>query len=424
MVFNRFSSPNLRNTYRIASISRFLGLLPVVFLLPAFDATDLAKSFETWQLLAATLVAVWQTALFNIALPLMADHGGKMPPVLGKIFWGLAIASGLVAAAGAPVFAPGIHPATSGLLILAWSLNVPEHLAFAQGKRNTLIFLTTINGILPLACMVVPVWIGLPSAWFWGGTLLFFFTKAATTALLFNISPNPGEPTVYKHFLQACLQGLVTYGGDFSAGWIIRYALPDQFLAYRYGMKELPFVLLVSNAISNEFSMTLRQSGMSLLPALREETGRLMKWAFPISWAGAVAAPVLFAYFPDPGFIRAIPVFCIGSLLTIPRVCFPQAILRAKMDQRALSLASVIEMIVYLLMLVLLIPIAGAIGAVSALVFATALEKALLARRLDVSHGISPGQYIPVREFLILSALSLLLAGIIGWGAPTLLSEL
>lgn len=412
----------LRKTYRIASVSRFIGLFPVIFLLPAFGANEIASSFETWQLLAATLVSVWQTALFNIALPLMADHRGRMPPFLAKVLILAALTSGIIAFLTTSALPGTLHPVAAGLLVLAWSLNIPEHLAFAQSRKNTLLFLTGINLILPVCCMVVPVWAGLSAGWFWAGTGVFLGVKAVIALLQLNISPKPNDPAVPRHFLLACLQGLVAYGGDFVAGWVIRIGLPESFLAYRYGMKELPAVLLVSNAISNEFSMTLRMSGPEHLTDLRLETGKLMNWAFPVTWLGLIIVPVIFWQFPDPGYQQAIPVYCIGALLTLPRVWFPQAILRAKMAQRVLTMMSVVEMIVYLGLLSILIPVAGAAGAVTALVLSAILEKGLLARSLWADHQIAPDVYLPVRNFAYYAVITLSLSAVTGYFFPTLLN--
>lgn len=347
-----------------------------------------------------------------------------MPPFLAKMLIAAAISAGIIAFLITSALPGTLHPVAAALLVLAWSLNVPEHLAFAQGRKNTLSFLSGINLLLPVCCMAVPAWVGLPAGWFWAGTGIFLGVKAVSALLLLNISPKINDPSVPRHFLLACLQGLVTYGGDFVAGWVIRIGLPEAFLSYRYGMKELPFVLLVSNAISNEFSMTLRMSGPEHLADLRNETGKLMKWAFPVTWIGIVVAPIIFWQFPDPGYVQAIPVYCIGALLTLPRVWFPQAILRAKMAQRTLTLTSITEMMVYLGLLAILIPLAGAVGAVIALVFATCLEKALLVVKLRTEHQIFPDTYLPVQKFIVYACLTILASVCTGYVFPILLNEL
>ena len=206
---------------------------------------------------------------------------------------------------------------------------------------------------------------------------------------------------------------LISGSAQYIDGIIIsaRYADPGVFAMYRYGAKEFPLVLLLTNGLSNALLplFSTREGMRGALVTLRHRSDRLIKYLFPLSIATMLVARWVYPRLFTPEFTRSADVFMIYLLLIIPRLVFPQTILIGRRKTRVILIVAAVEIAVNVPLSLLLIKPYGVVGVALATFIVYSLEKVFLIYYVWKRMKIRPAEYIPVASWLIWSALLILL---------------
>ena len=199
-------------------------------------------------------------------------------------------------------------------------------------------------------------------------------------------------PLVAYAFLGGLIQA---YGG-----WAVnRFFAGDgeQFALFRFGAREFPLLLALSEALNAALIPLVAGRGRDAFPDIRQKTLRLMHRVFPITILLLATSRHWFPFLFSNAFEGSIPVLNAFFLLAATRLVFPRAILIGLRDNRAVLLFSVLEFLFLTVAASLLLPLLGIEGLALAIVLAFWIEKGLQIVRLKYRFGIPPSAYIPLQ---------------------------
>lgn len=194
------------------------------------------------------------------------------------------------------------------------------------------------------------------------------------------------------------------------SGWLVNwhYAGDEtQFALFRYGAREFPVILALSEALNAALIPLAAQKGVQALPEIRHKTLRLMHMLFPVTILLMATSAWWFPLVFSEAFRGSIPVLNAFFLLAISRLVYPRAILIGLKDNQAVLIISLLEFLILAVSAYLLLPILGIRGVALATALAFWSEKALQLIRLKQRFGIAPDAYIPMRWWGFYSALML-----------------
>jgi O-antigen/teichoic acid export membrane protein len=179
------------------------------------------------------------------------------------------------------------------------------------------------------------------------------------------------------------------------------------FAFFRYGAKEMPFVVVLANGLH---SAMLPEFGSSpdlriVLARLRHKSRRLINLLFPITFGLLLSSNWIFIHIFNPSWRPASDVFMVYLLLIISRLVFPQTILIGLQKTKPVMIASILEVIFNIALTIVLIPIYKLTGVVLATVFVFLLEKIGLMTYVYYKLGIKPQRYVPMKLYLFYSIL-------------------
>ncbi len=187
------------------------------------------------------------------------------------------------------------------------------------------------------------------------------------------------------------------------------------FAVFRYGAKELPFVVLLAaglhSAMLPEFC-TLDKMKQSL-KTIKKKSARLMHILFPLSMIVLLFSKWLFAFMFNEHFTRGADVFMVYLLLICSRLLFPQTILIGLKKTKVVMIASIVNVIVNVTLSLMFLETYGLVGVALATVLAFVLEKMILIAYNYFKLDIKPEKYIPVGIYLVYTTAFLILFALI-----------
>ena len=199
-------------------------------------------------------------------------------------------------------------------------------------------------------------------------------------------------PLVAYAFLGGLIQA---YGG-----WAVnRFFAGDgeQFALFRFGAREFPLLLALSEALNAALIPLVAGRGTDAFPDIRQKTLRLMHRVFPITILLLATSRYWFPLLFSEAFKDSIPVLNAFFLLAATRLVFPRAILIGLRDNRAVLFFSILELLFLVVATSLLLPFLGIQGVALAIVLAFWIEKGLQIIRLKYRFAIPPSAYIPLQ---------------------------
>ena len=197
-------------------------------------------------------------------------------------------------------------------------------------------------------------------------------------------------------------------GMDYLDGHLVSYFFDEeQFLFYKYGARELPFSLLLINAMSAAMIGILAKD-LAQISILRLKVNKLMNLLFPLSMVLMFASPFIFKLAYGDEFLLSAVVFNIYLLIVSSRILVPQVIMYAKEDNKSLMYFSGLELIVNVILSLILLKYMGVAGVAIATVFAFLLNRIFSVLYCRIKYGIPLDSYIDIRRYA--SFLSLLVA--------------
>jgi O-antigen/teichoic acid export membrane protein len=194
---------------------------------------------------------------------------------------------------------------------------------------------------------------------------------------------------------------LLSQSAQYVDSFLVESRFPDQFAVFRYGAKELPLVLLLANAMSivraGDISESIQDGTLeSTLEKLKSSALRLIHSMFPLSMVLLFFSGSIFAGVFGPGFAESVPVFDLYLLLVIPRLLFPQSVIRGHLRTLAMSMSAGVELVLNITLSLVFMEYWGIAGIAAATVVAFMVEKLILVIWCKSKLKLSPGSYTPL----------------------------
>ncbi|MEM0996034.1 MAG: polysaccharide biosynthesis C-terminal domain-containing protein [Bacteroidota bacterium] len=407
--------------YQLYSVFRYgFLLLTSVVLARLFPDQGVVTQYEQLLLLGGSLTFFWVSGLFDGYVLLF--RGGKHSPeattrttfatgislaALSAIACGLLAGFGVVGNLGG-----GLALAYSTFLFLDIGSQLLVFYLLVRRANVNLILLGFVSflGYFLLLCLPLAQGASLETA-IWG---LAAWSGLKMGWLLLLLRGVPLVPN--REILRAMARVAAPIGGavllsqsaTYLDAYLIDIYFPDQFAVFRYGAKELPLVLLLANAMSivraGEIAAARKEGPDQIRPALvklRQSTRRLVYSMFPLSIVLLLLSDWLFLNVFGAAFSGSVVVFDLYLLLVIPRLMFPQSVVRGYLKTLAMTRSAGIELVLNIGLSLLLMQFWGIAGIALATVIAFVVEKIVLViychRRLQWKFTT----YAPLAEWLL-----------------------
>jgi len=385
--------------------------------------------------IASIVSFFWVNGLIQSFLPLYhsnytyrvkEEHNEEKSPeifnafILLTLFSLLAFIFGMVIKHNFSVFhMSGDVPFINLLLIYMLISNPPiliEYIYLLRNKPEMIFRYGLLTYIIQLVIVTLPVIMGNPIIWaIWGLLAISGLRFIWLIFMIFKYAEIKVSVSFIKEHLvlgaPLILSSLLSGSAQYIDGVIVTSRFDAAtFAVFRFGAKELPFTILLANGLSNamlpEFGK--RKKFLENLSILRKKSLRLMHVLFPLSIVIMLFSRWLYPRIFNPYFLRSADIFMIYLLLIIPRLVFPQTILIGLKKTRIVLVAAFIEIVFNILLSLYLVKYYNTVGIALATVIVFVLEKAILVTYLYVKMDIAPKIYIPVKIFLLYSALIIL----------------
>lgn len=199
---------------------------------------------------------------------------------------------------------------------------------------------------------------------------------------------------------------LLSNGMEFVDGLLVnRFFDPGAFAVFRYGARELPFVLILIGALSSTaIPLAVKNAGASAF-SIKKHTRRLMHLFYPIALLLLVLSPYLFRFFYSDAYLLSARVFNIYLLILASRILLPEVFLYGKHQNRLLMYISFFELVINLLLSLVLLQYFGLEGIAAATVIAYLMSKVFMTVWIWRKYNIPPSNYIDLKAYLIYSTL-------------------
>lgn len=417
-------------TFQLVRFFTFL-VISILFTKSTLSTADIGV-FEVFLFIASFLSFFWVNGLVQSFLPLY--HSNKShrtasrkesdkSPELFNAFLLLCLFSGFFFLFGYSirnhfsVFGISGNVPFLNLLLVYILLSNPgilvEYIYLLKNRSHQILHYGFISHALQLVVVTVPVFLGYGIIWsIWGLIFISVFRLVWLAVLLrryaeFRISWGFMREHIYLG-LPLIISTLLSGSAQYIDGVIITSNFDaEAFAKFRYGAKELPFVLLLANGLSNamlpEFSKkdNLNRS----LKDLRDKSRRLIHVLFPLTIFFLLIAQWMYPVIFNANFQRSADVFMIYLLLIISRLVFPQTILIGLKQTGVIMVAAFIEIVLNIGLSLYLVKDYGLVGVAVATAIVYIIEKALLILYNYLKFKIHPDKYIPLALHLTYSAI-------------------
>jgi len=412
-------------SFQFYSLSRYGALLVTsIFLARLYPDQGLISRYELLLLLGGSLTFFWVSGLYDAFVVAFRNSQVDARPgytrATLKLAMGFALPSGLaVYALGSLVFADRVsqpellsYSAFISLDTLAMSL---IYMLLVHKAHQKLFWIAALSALAYMGAMaLVPLQDELTlSFWILAGVALL------KLILLMAWIPykGPGNTGAGIHLYRLggplALAALLSHSATYLDSFLVDHFFEDQFANFRYGARELPLILLLANGLSIVRSGDIAEAlkGNQLQPSLdllKSGGQRLIYWLFPLSLILLFSSDFLFTSVFGESFSGAVPVFDVYLLLVIPRLLFPQSVVRAYQKTKWMTFSSGVELILNVGLSLLGLYFWGLVGIAAATVVAYFVEKLILVVLAQKHLGIKASAYTPVPHWILWSALLVL----------------
>jgi O-antigen/teichoic acid export membrane protein len=413
---------------------------PVVFLIISIVLTKshLTRAeigqWEMFMFISGLITFFWVTGIIQSLLPLyhrnktfrkLGDNGTSKSPEIFNAFLLLCFFSLLFFALGHSlkgnfsVFHFSGNVPYINLLLLYILLNSPvqiiEYIYLLNNRAYRIFQYGAYTFSAQLIFIVLPLILGKDITWSIYGLLAITVVRWIWLIILLR---RYSEIKISYEFMKEhlylgiplILTTLISGSAQYTDGVIISAVFrdPEKFALFRYGAKEFPLVLMLANGLSNamlpEFST--RERMKESLAKIRSKSVRLMHFLFPTAIMMMLFARWIYPRMFNPEFYRSADVFLIYSLLIIPRLIFPQTILVGRKKTQITLIAAILELAVNIPLSLLMIKWNyGLVGVALSTFVVYLISKAFLVGYLWYKMKIKPTEYIPVKVYMLYSAL-------------------
>lgn len=290
-------------------------------------------------------------------------------------------------------------------------VNMIEYIYLLKNKSKHIIYYGVIIFGLQFFCVTMPVVLGYDLGYgLYGLVFINCIRFLWLLLLLYRYSlPKFSMPFIREYLrLSSPLIISLLLGGSatYIDGFLVSSHFDEAtFAVFRYGARELPFVILLANAFSNALTPTFssRNNLGEALTNLKSGSVKLMYILFPVSIIFLLLSKAIYPIIFNPDFTESANVFNVYLLLIISRLAFPQTILIGLKRTNIIMYAAAAEIVLNVSLSLIFIRHWGITGVAWATIIAFIFEKIFLAVYLRYKENIKPSQYIKVLPYLLLS---------------------
>ncbi len=412
---------NTITAFQFFQLIRFstLILIGIVFTKTTLSQSEIGE-YETFTFLAGAVSFFWLNGLLKALLPIARGEGGKTNIFSAFVtIQTLSVLAALLLFLSQPFFSSFLlndKPVPEIRLLLVFIIfsvpaNLVEYFYLIKKKNQSIIIYSIISFFLQFVLVVTPPILGynillslkglilssvLRYIWLW--VILIKNSEIYISAEFIKANLKLGGPLVIATLLSGSAQ--------FVDGFIVTSKFDEStFAIFRYGARELPLAILLTNALSNamlpEFSD--KEKLQENLQKLKQNVTRLMHFLFPVTAVLLLVSHPVFPVIFSPEFEKSASVFNIYLLLIISRLMLPQTILNGLKITKEIMAASFFELAINVSLSLLLVNYYGIAGIAFATFIAYLLEKIYLTVVVSKKLGIRLKDYIPVSFYFIYS---------------------
>lgn len=292
-----------------------------------------------------------------------------------------------------------------------------EYIYMVQNKSGNTLSYAYITYTLQLASVLVPVLLGYDVVWALRGLV---FVSIVRNIWLLTLIYNYAEIKISLPYMKEILilatplifSTLISGSAQYIDGLVIStHYSADGFAIFRYGAKELPFVVMLaaglSSAMLTEFSS--KEKVLESLDVLKRKSMRIMHSMYPLTIVMLLFAKPIYRFVFSEEFTRSADVFVVYLLAIVSRLVFPHTILIGLKKNKTILYVSILEVIVNLFLSLWFVKEYGVTGVAVATIGTYFLSKIVLVSYNYFKLGIKPKKYIPLRWYIFYSSVLLIL---------------
>ena len=209
---------------------------------------------------------------------------------------------------------------------------------------------------------------------------------------------------------------LSSYSPMIDALLVETYLSDDLFAIFQYGAKEFPLIMLLANAMSTTQSgdvMEALKEGKpeSAYSNIRSTATKYMHLLFPLSLVLLLSSDWLYRIAYAGNFPDSPRIFDLYLLLVIPRLLFPQTIIKGHLRNKVLTVVSGVELVINVVLSIVFLFLFKAEGdlilALQGIALATLIayvfEKIMLVTWCRKKLGVRLKEYANLRVWFVYS---------------------
>jgi O-antigen/teichoic acid export membrane protein len=406
------------NSLQFFQLFRFsiLLLISIIFSKSGLSTGEIGI-YETFLLIAGGVSFFWISGFIQSLLPLFKEQNkNKKSALLFNSFLLLllfSILSGIFVFLSNEFLAEflGLHTTKLPYLkilfayiVLSGPNNLIEYILLLKNKSKSIIYYGITSFSLQLIFITTPVLLGYDLGYGLYGLVFinllkfFYLLYQLFKYSLFQIDFNH-LITHLKLAMPLIFSILLSGSASYVDGFLVSNRFNEAtFAIFRYGARELPFVVLLANAFSNamipEFSGKYNLS--KSLSNLKNRSRKLMNILFPATIILLLTSELIYPIVFNPDFSESAHVFNIYLLIIISRLIFPQTILVGLKKTSIIMISSAIELFFNIGLSLVFIGKWGIEGVALATLIAYLIQKIIMMTYLSSSLKIQVKNYISI----------------------------
>ena len=300
-------------------------------------------------------------------------------------------------------------------LICYLLLNTPtilvEHIFILYHDQKRLLLYGVFVFLCPIIFTLIALSLSVNITYVFYSFLCFAFLKLVYLIYVLSIysgfQMNPKYMLPYLTFATPLIfHALIGNGVEYVDGYLIRhYFDKESFAIFRYGARELPFVILFVGAVTTVLVPQAVKNTSDALTEMKRQTTKLMHLLFPLSIILIMISPYIFPLVYSDDFRESAYLFNIYALIIISRILLPQVVLFGHHKNKLLLSITAAEFVLNVGLSLLLMQYWGMKGIAFASVIAFSIAKAAMVIYNYYRYRIGVSEYTHVPIYLSYSGL-------------------
>jgi O-antigen/teichoic acid export membrane protein len=408
-----------------------LFLAGVVFV--RFYSTPQIGEFETLLLVAGAVTFFWLRGLLQSFLAGLSYNSEKSNRLLYFNGFILSVAFSLMAVFFLLIFKSSVqnwlnhsYPIRFFNLMLAYVLvsspvNLIEYIYLGQQQSRNIFRYALVSYGLQLLLLVLPPVLALDIEFAVIGLiiinvlrflwLVYLLIKHATFKIDWVLIK--GQLVMAWPLIGS---SLLSGSAQYIDGFLVTHFFDaGQLAIFRYGAREFPVVLILTNALGNALIPEFGHNPHQALIKLKSNISRMMHLFFPVTIILLATSHIIYPIIFSNEFLLSASIFNLYLILVIPRLILVQTILLGYKQTGLFMWVSFIEVAINVILSLLLLRYFGIIGIAMSTFIAFLAEKLILVYQVRTKLNIRMADYLNIKWFYIYSVITLGVYILVDW---------